>query len=447
MWWDQYLAAADPNDRAVSTIGGVLSYRDLAAAVRQAAEALPDRRTAGARRILVQNHDPLAVLVAVLAAWRQGCVPCVVRSDVPRTQVILLTEVLRPEAAVSDRQIELPTWVEPALIDPTEALVAMTSGTIGTPKAVALPRRSLLINTRSIGERLGLNRSDRVLAALPMGHLYGLVGCCLTALGVGAAIDLFPAGTTPTIIQSAIRTRGITVVQGPPAFFRLFLEYWGGDPFFGVRRATVGGELVEPRLRDLLRRAFPRAAIDLIYGMSEAGPRISHLDLDDSAAVAGSIGLPFDHWQVGTWSEDSAPGRLVLSGPALFLGYLQPGGGYTGLRPDGSFVTQDLVSLDPSGQMVFHGRADRVFKVGGQLVNATEVEQVLGEFPGVRDARCVPEEHPVLGQVLIALVLLESSGQVSIDDLRRRCAALLDPAAVPRRVEVVESLPPRKGEG
>lgn len=441
MIWTRFLerVAAGPHRPAVVEAECELSYADLAERVEAVAALLP--RPSGPRpwRAVVRHEDPLTLLVRVLACWRRGFSAVVLRESMTPTQVADIVRWLRPEAVLDGPPDGPPAagGPPPEPLGPRdEALVICTSGTTGIPKLVALPAESVCLTAAAIGRSLGLEPGDRVAVNTPLGYMYGLMGGCVAALLAGATCRLFRPRDPLTQLQAAIRREGITVVQGPPSLFRLFLGYWTGTPFPGVRMVTTGGEPLGTDLADGLARAFPNAQRLFLYGMTEAGPRISHLAFAAGGGIDAAVGVPYDHfeWRIDPVAGSSA-GRLVLRGPSMFLGYIKADGGYEGLDAAGFFHTNDLVSTGAGGGLHFRGRLDRIFRSGGRLVNPEAVERVLAAHPDVEDAVCRPEAHTLLGLVPVAEVVLRPGAALDLPSLLTLCAAQVESHAIPRRIE------------
>jgi acyl-CoA synthetase (AMP-forming)/AMP-acid ligase II len=450
--WQRFLqrAAADPEGAAVTHLGGVVSYAALATRVEAAAATLPPGAGPRPWRAVVRQRDPFPLLVQTLACWRAGYSAVVLRDSMTTDQVAEIIRWLRP-ATVRDgpeppdgllaASTEAAGSSAGALGARDEALVICTSGTTGGPKLVALPAESVCLNAATIADALGLGPGDRVAVNTPLGYMYGLMGGCLASLWAGATCRLFQPRDPLTQLQAAIRREGITVVQGPPSLFRLFLAYWNGEPFPEVRVVTTGGEPLGSDLAAGLGRAFPEARRLFLYGMTEAGPRISHLAFEEGGGVDGCVGVPYDHieWRLDPVEASAADagGRLVLRGPGMFLGYITAAGGYEGLDGDGFFHSNDLLSRDAAGRLHFRGRLDRIFRSGGRLVNPEAVERVLAAHPAVEDAVCQAEPHPVLGLVPVAEVIVRPATTFDEASLRTFCAARVELHAVPRRITQV----------
>lgn len=443
MWnWFLDRVNAGPDRTAVVTPDEQLTYDNLAHRAEAVAEGLPAGTGPRPWRVVVRDPDPSTVLIRVLACWRRGFSAMVLRDSMTQDQVAEIVSWLRPVAVLdgtSERSAGAATSPRPPMTERDEALVICTSGTTGIPKLVALPAESVLINAKTIAHALGIEVGDHVAVNTPLGYMYGLMGGCMAALHASATMRLFRPRDPLTQLQAGIRREGMTVVQGPPSLFRLFLAYWNGEPFPGVRVVTTGGEPLGDELAEGLARAFPNARRLFLYGMTEAGPRISHLDFNQGGGQDSCIGLPYAHidWRLDPVDGTDA-GRLILRGPGMFLGYITSDGGYEGLDDAGFFHSNDLLSRGPSGHLHFRGRLDRIFRSGGRLVNPEAVERVLASHPSVADAVCFAEPHPLLGLVPVAEVVLRGDAIFDPAGLNALCAGRIEAHAVPRRLSPVE---------
>ncbi len=444
LWqWFHDRVLANPEATAVIDAEGPISYEGLERRVDGIAKTLPEAQGPRPWRAVIRDPEPYTVLIRVLACWQRGFSAVVLRDSMTPAQVAEIVGWLEPTAVLDGEDVSgnrLITTASPEHSPRDEALVICTSGTTGTPKLVALPAESVRINAEVIARALGLVAGDRVAVNTPLGYMYGLMGGCMASLHASATIRLFRPRDPLTQLQAAIRREGVTVVQGPPSLFRLFLAYWNGEPFPGVRVVTTGGEPLGAELADGLARAFPNARRLFLYGMTEAGPRISHLAFDDGGGEDACIGTPYDHieWRLDSVEGNDA-GRLVLRGPGMFLGYIKAGGGYEGLDDSGFFHSNDLLSCGKNGLLHFRGRIDRIFRSGGRLVNPDSIERVLASHPSVADAVCFAEPHSVLGLVPVADVVMRTDAVFDSAALVALCASRVEAHALPRRIAQVEA--------
>ncbi len=434
---------------AIQSDGGQTSYSEILQRVDALAKTIGRDRIAGGSRVLLAQTEPLALLLSVLACWSIGLVPVISREGRSSEGLADLQKSLE-RATLSENKTKFAncdTQICAGQFQPRdEALVICTSGTTGSPKLVALSAESVLINIQTIASKLSLQSNDLVAVVTPLTYMYGLFGGTLSTLWAGATVRLFALDAPPPVVLRAVRSEGVSVIQGPPSLWRLFFAYWNGKAFPGVRLVTIGGESTESNLMDQLGIAFPHATRVLLYGMTEAGPRISHRTYGMVSENCNVVGTPFEHldWYIDPIEQGCLPagtGRLVLRGPTVFMGYIQDDGGYTGLDTDGYFHSNDLVRIDPQGQMHFVDRFDRIFKSRGKLVSPNEVEAVLLEYAAIKEAACHKEPHEIFGFVLAAQIVLHDDANVSISQIRAHCAVSLQPHSIPKRFDFLDSFP------
>lgn len=448
MIWRDFMRRVEqcPQTVAVEVNDIHLTYRELACLCQSLASQLPAPQDGKVNRVLIKQEDQLSYLLHILSCWCAGLVPVLLRSGITPADEDYIRSLLQPIGCryhvVDPKEVKPAKFSRPAdemFASRDEGMVMGTSGTTGAPKLVALPAESVALNAAVIARELELNTDDRVAVCTPLSYMYGLMGGSIATLWAGATLQLFSPKAPLTELQFHIRNSGSSVVQGPPSLLQLLLAYWNGKPFPGVRMVTTGGESMPPSLKEGLQTAFPNAEKQFLYGMTEAGPRVSHLSFDDGGGQDGCIGSPFDHIE---WRLVAQPGkhrgenvsRLALKGPSVFLGYIGENGSYEGLDDDGYFVSNDFVKLLPDRRLCFVGRSDRVFKSGGKLVSPDFIEQVLSKFEGVVEVTCRPDPHRILGLVPVAEVYCTSEAVFDKAAFRKYAKANLEPHSVPRTI-------------
>ena len=179
------------------------------------------------------------------------------------------------------------------------------------------------------------------------------------------------------------------------------------------------------------------------YGMSETLMLTSN-PLEGKRR-AGTVGYPLPGVSVSV--RDSSGSRVApeevgdvwVKGPAVFPGYWRNEGATAAAFRDGWFVTGDLGALDSDGCLTLRGRATELIISGGFNVYPREIEEVLLEQTGVREAAVVGAPDERRGEVPVAYVVTDAG--VDIDRLRERCAEMLASFKAPRLIVRVETLP------
>jgi long-chain acyl-CoA synthetase len=205
-----------------------------------------------------------------------------------------------------------------------------------------------------------------------------------------------------------------------------------GAPLDATVAATLEGRTAGARVREL-------------FGLAEAGG-LTHGQPVYGRTTTGTAGLPVtstvaavvDLEDLGALLPPGVPGRLLVHGPQVALGYLGHEDASAERFVHGWLVTDDLAVVDEEGIFTHLGRRDAVVDRDGWLVSLRAVETTLEDHPAVRRAGVVGTED---GGVLVAAVVARRRGRPSPDDLLGHCREHLDPRSVPDRVVLVDRLP------
>jgi o-succinylbenzoate---CoA ligase len=320
---------------------------------------------------------------------------------------------LRLSGVVESDIDAVEAWL--AADDPGPALVA-TSGSSGSPKQVVLPRAAVLASAAASAARLG--GTGPWVLALPSSYVAGL-NVVVRSLVAGHRPQLLGDGTPST-------------APLPGGFLSLVptqLHRWLDDPDDRVVLADLGGVLVGGGPVDsVLKERAAEAGVRLVatYGMAET--------------CGGCVydGLPLD----GVGLMVAADGRVRISGPTLFEGYLDDERATSAVLVDGWFVTSDAGLLDEDGRLTVLGRVDDMVVSGGVNVPAAAVASRLREHPAVRAAEVVGLPDPEWGNRVVAvLTLTEPAGAFTLDEARDWVGAVHPRAWAPRDVIVVREMP------
>jgi acyl-CoA synthetase (AMP-forming)/AMP-acid ligase II len=306
-----------------------------------------------------------------------------------------------------------------------------TSGTTGHPKGCLLTSRSWVAAAANAVQALGLTGADRLLGALPLFHVAGY-GAVLGQLATGGTVVL-PAGASPETLWPLITEHGVTVAVFPTGTGRA-LRHPAAAP---ETLRLVFGMAATERPATLERLRGLGIGYRGVYGSTEAGNFVAVSTLEDELAAPGTVGRPLPAFDLALDGADGPGevGELLLRGASLMAGYA----GHPALPPDGWLRTGDLMRLDGEGRLHFTDRAKDMVKSGGENVYCAEVERVLAEHPGVRDAAVIGVPDRRWGEAVKALVVVR--GGTTPADLDAHCRARLGAFKRPRWYEVVAEIP------
>jgi O-succinylbenzoic acid--CoA ligase len=293
------------------------------------------------------------------------------------------------------------------------ATVMYTSGTTAGPKEVRLSYDNWQWNAIGSALALGLDPAERWLCPMPLAHVGGLSIQIRSAI-YGTTVRLEPRFDVDRVLAALMDPGArVTLVSLVPTMLSRLLEAGLREPP-ALRWALLGGGPIGPALLERARAAAVPVAPS--YGMTEACSQIA------------TNGWPLFGFEL----RIAADGEVLVRGPAVAAG---------ALGDDGWLHTGDLGSLDERGRLAIEGRKADTIVSGGENVAPAEVEAALLSHPQVADAAVLGRPDPEWGEAVIAMVVPRPGASVGSDVLRRHCAAQLAPFKVPKRVELVDSLP------
>lgn len=279
-----------------------------------------------------------------------------------------LEQCLLSDSAIFTRAIE----IEP--LHPDLAILLMTSGSTGSARMVRLSLANLAVNTRDIIEALDIRSHDRVAAHMPLAYSYGL-SVLMTHIAAGASVVLFEDGLASAGFWRGMRQHGVTTLPGVPYHFsllrRLDIEQLDVP---ALHTMTQAGGRMDPDLvvwfASVLQKRGGRFFV--MYGQTEAAPRMTVLPAGQSLIKPESVGLPLAHGRLEI--ED---GEVVYYGPNVMMGYAENRADLVrGNDMQGRLPTGDLGSLDPDGFLCITGRKKRFAKIDGLRINLDDIERL-----------------------------------------------------------------------
>ncbi|MEO5851502.1 MAG: AMP-binding protein [Nocardioides sp.] len=335
----------------------------------------------------------------------------------------------------------------PPLRDPEKlAVLLYTSGTSGRPRAAMLTHRALLANIEQVAriEPPLMQAGDVVLGVLPLFHVYGLNAVLGSAIRHRATLVLQerfdPVGTLDLVARHAC-----TVLPLAPAVVTHWLPL--GDlreRLASVRLVLSGSAALS---RDVVVKFAERTGLTVHqgYGLTEAAPvvtstrRSTDHDPGSVGAVLEGVELRLVDDQ-GHVVEGDDPGEIWVRGDNLFSGYWPDGSG--GPDADGWWATGDVGILDQWGDLFLVDRLKELVVVSGFNVYPHEVEDVIRETDGVKEAAVIGVADDETGEAVVAYVVAPGLDRADAEDVvRRHCETRLARFKQPSRIEVVEALP------
>jgi malonyl-CoA/methylmalonyl-CoA synthetase len=314
----------------------------------------------------------------------------------------------------------------------TPAAIIYTSGTTGTSKGAVLTHNNFASNAVNLTAVWKISSADRFLLSLPLFHIHALgnglhawllSGCRMRLLerfdhraAIGEFEDFAPTlfFGVPTIYVRLLETAP-EVARRIGKAMRLFVS--GSAP--------LPAQVLE-RFRDL----FGHTILER-YGMTETFMNTSNPYVGERRA--GTVGFPLPGLSIRV-----EEGELLVRGPNVFAGYWRRDDATAkAFTDDGFFRTGDLAEVSDDGYITLLGRKSDLIISGGFNIYPREIEELLLEQDGVREAAVVGVADDLRGEVPVAFIV----GECDAARLERVCRDQLASFKVPRRFVPVDSIP------
>ncbi|WP_459963447.1 acetate--CoA ligase [Nocardia sp. IFM 10818] len=446
-----------------------LTYAELA--------SLSNRFAAVLRGIGVRRGDRVCLLlgrtpelyVAILGAWKAGCVVSPLfsafgpepvrqrleisgattlvtttehyrrkvaphRAALPALRHVLLTDA-GVEAEPLDDTIELSLALAAAsdvfpivrtgFEDP--ALLHFTSGTTGRPKGAVHVHGAVLAHRMSAQYALDLRPGDIFWCTADPGWVTGMTYGVIAPLCLGATVISDEAEFDARRWYDILTREQVTVWYTAPTALRMLMrrgdELPAGTDLSRVRFAASVGEPLNPEVVVWGARVLGRPIHDNWWQTETGAIMISNFAAEQIRP--GSMGRPLPGIEAAIlrrgadgraavvdgaveFAADDEIGELALRAgwPSMFRGYWNDPARYARAFADGWYLSGDLARRDADGYFWFVGRADDVIKSAGHLVGPFEVESALLAHPAVAEAGVIGTPDPVAGELVKAFVLL-----------------------------------------
>ncbi|MSU23888.1 MAG: long-chain fatty acid--CoA ligase [Opitutus sp.] len=332
----------------------------------------------------------------------------------------------------------------PADADTPMALI-YTSGTTGAAKGAVLTQGNFATNALTLVTAWGITAADRYLATLPLFHVHGLANGLHCWLFSGCHLRLHERFEHAKAAQWFEDYRP-TLFFGVPAMFIRLLEL-PVERARGIgarlRLAVSGSAPLPAEVHEKFRQLYGSVILER-YGMTETLMNVGNPSAGERRP--GTVGLPLAHVAVRICDEADAPvpdgtsGELWVKGPNVCAGYWQRPDATAAAWRDGWFRTGDVGVRAADGYITLQGRRSDLIISGGFNIYPREIEELLLEQPGVREAAVVGMPDPVRGEVPVAYVAVDAAKfdeAATAAHLRSQFASFKQPKAFVR----VEALP------
>ncbi|MBX3010290.1 MAG: long-chain fatty acid--CoA ligase [Caldilineaceae bacterium] len=345
----------------------------------------------------------------------------------------------------------------PVTIEPEDvALFQYTGGTTGLAKAAMLTNHNLVSNVHQVKAWFVKAEPGRekVLAAIPFFHVYGMTVAMLYALLNGAELIIVPDPRNTAHILQIIDHEKVTLYPGIPAMYIGLNNHPKVKEYnlHSIKACLSGASALPVEVANQFE-AITGGRLVEGYGMTECSPVASANPIYGRRKI-GSVGLPIPNTEVAvvTLTPDAAgnyaflpqgeEGELVIRGPQVMKGYWnRPEETAKDIDADGWLHTGDIGKMDEEGYFYIVDRKKDLIIASGYNIVPREVEEVLYMYEKVMEATVAGIPDAKRGECVKAYVVLKKDQKAEVEEIRTFCKQHLAAYKVPTFVEFREELP------
>ncbi|MFI6907016.1 amino acid adenylation domain-containing protein [Nonomuraea sp. NPDC050394] len=397
-------AARTPGAVAVEYGRERLTYAELERRSGLLAGRLRERGAGPGARVAVGMERSLDLVVSLLAVVRAGAAYVPLDPDYPRDRLDFMLRDAQAAILLPQETVHAPRpATDTPLTSAHPAYMIYTSGSTGRPKGVPNTHAAIVNRLDWMQRRFGLGGADAVMQKTPAGFDVSVWEFFWPIITGARLVVAEPGGHRDTAyLRDLIIGSGVTTMHFVPSMLAAFLEEEGVERCASLKRVICSGEELPPAVAARFFERLPGTELHNLYGPTEAA-----VDVTAWRCAPGDSRIPIGHPVQNTRIHVlDARLRPVPSGVPgeLHIGGVQVAPGYHGrpaltadrfvpdpYGPPGSrlYRTGDLARVRRDGAVEFLGRLDNQVKIRGQRVELGEIEAVLREQAGVREALVV----------------------------------------------------------
>jgi acyl-CoA synthetase (AMP-forming)/AMP-acid ligase II len=425
------------------------SFGDIDRLSNAVARGLDIKKIKAGDRIAIVSDNSSNLIVTFFGSLRLGAVPILINSKLTESQIQNILTSSQSKLVFTDTNykfhietINFKNNFKQFLnfgnfdcITPNDtdiAFILYTSGSSGTPKSIEIIHKNhIWAITRNAQYDPWSNKRTSLISA-PLYHANGLTTFEGSFFGQ-STIVLLPKFDSLACIQ-AIEKYRVDTMYCVPAMLSMMFQTTAIEQsdVSSLRQIRSASSHISQKLADTVKRYFPNASIFNSYGTTEVGPALFAPHPDGIPRPATSVGYPAKGIKYRI-----VDGILQIKSPSMILNNNKN----QSFTEDGFFITNDLFKVDDNGFYYFLGRADDMFKCGGNSVYPTQVEEILESHPAVLSAAVIGIEDDIKGYKPYAFVVVRKD--TTIDELELKQYVLDQGPAYqhPRRIWFIDEFP------
>lgn len=444
--------------------GEGITYEQLERRATNVAATLSDRGIGSGDHITLVFPNSIDLIVAICGIYKIGAVAVPVNYEYRGDELAYILDESDCSAIIADtssveaveeslRDTDIPLLTpenykqnssndfSPNVSPVDTAFLMFTSGTTGDPKAVAHSHHSFLLRLHAGEMPLGY---DTFYTMLPLYNIDGFITTFGTLYDGGTV--LLRNGFSASEFWNDVNEYGGQVTSGVPSILSILVEGETLHESTPLETFVVSGSFLSKEATQQFEDAFDVNVME-IYGLSEVAGT-THAEPTDRDY--GSAGVPTPYSELQVVDEDTREplppgefGEIRIRGPSLFKEYFNNQEATKEAFEGTWFCTGDIGYYDEAGEYYISDRLKNIIIRGGQNIFPGDIEGTINQLETVREVGVIGKDHEIYGEVPIAFVAVDSSGNP--DAVRKQvlnhCRNSLIDFKIPEEVHIVENLP------
>ncbi|MCM3135808.1 acyl--CoA ligase [Paenibacillus polysaccharolyticus] len=473
------LEAANTHSNEVAVIesnGEVWSYRELLNLSKQVAVHVNSHKSSEKVHIGLYFDNNINFIASFFGVLLAGCVPLPIPFNSKKQEILNIYQagdldfcltttreffhpdmksIIIPELDRNSESMYLSEDVKMELLNAVStndlALLLPTSGSTSLPKIVMLSHNNVYSNAIAHSNALNLNENDMFLVSMPLYFSSAITTQLLSCIKSRTPLLLSSNLSTPKSIYKKITEYKVNSMAMVPTYLHLLIEYMELvklDLNVNITTIVISGAPLGEALFKRANLFFPNADILQTYGLTEASPRVSIMGRSSNGVL--SCGKAVEGVEVKICEDEQGEhtldngqiGHILIKGSNIMLGYYKnEQATRRAFTRDKWLCTGDLGYLDESSNIHLVGRSKNIIIVGGRNVYPEEIEEKLAQISEIKEAAVTYDEHPVQGQIPVALIVFKEGRYLDKQHLTTELLPYLSNYKIPKVWVFVEKIP------
>lgn len=316
--------------------------------------------------------------------------------------------------------------------------IMYTSGTTGAPKGVMHTYGNHWWSAVGSALNLKLHESDKWAAPLPLFHVGGF-SICMRSVIYGMPVYLLEKFSIEEM-HEAIMHKEVTIASVVTLMADKLLKKLGENTYPETFRCMLlGGGAAPKSLLELGKKRH--VPIVQTYGLTETSSQFATLQSKEAIRKVGSSGKPLFPGQLKIGTPDKQGiGEILVKGPMVTTGYYQKEATNKRTIQEGWLYTGDVGRLDDEGYLYVYERRSDLIISGGENIYPSEIEEVIGEVPGIDEVTVVGVEDSMWGSVPVACVVRRNN-QLTKTSILDAIEPFIASYKMPKRIYFITETP------